>query len=168
MEKRAEDYKLWFLFRLLLLSLLVVIGFDFFLHAGILSPLYRHGGELLLSPEEAFRRIPLGYLAFAVLNIMLAWLMVRMGIEGLKNGFAFGLLLGLFIWVALALGLLSITAVPSKLLVGWTAGQSVELGLGGAVIGCGLERRELRKLALWSVIIFLLLTALGILLQNII
>lgn len=151
-----------------MLSLLVVIGFDFFLHAGILSPLYRDGGEFLLSPEEAFRRIPLGYLAFAVLNIMLAWLMVRMGIEGLKNGFAFGLLLGLFIWVALALGLLSITAVPSKLLIGWTAGQSVELGLGGAVIGRGLERRKLRKLALWSLVIFLVLTALGILLQNII
>ena len=168
MKKQREDYKLWFLFRLILLSLLVVIGFDFFLHGGILSPLYREGGEFLLSPEDAFRRIPLGYLAFAVLNIMLVWLMVRMGIEGLSNGFMFGMLLGLFIWVALALALISITAVPWKLLIGWTAGQSVELGLGGAVIGRGLEKQSLGKLSLWSMVIFLVLTALGVVLQNII
>jgi len=143
-----------------------VIGFDLFLHAGILSPLYKDPGTFLLPSETAFRRIPLGYLAFAILNIMLVWLMVRFDMKGMRSGFRFGLIMGLFIWVALSVGLASISTAPYFLLIGWAVGQALELGLAGAIIGIGFERRSLKKLGFWCAGIFLFCIILGIVIQN--
>ena len=83
----SRDFKVSFIIRLVLLSLLAVIGVDLFLHAGILSPLYKDPGTFLLPPETAFKLIPLGYLAFAILNSLLAWLMLRLSIRGIRPGF---------------------------------------------------------------------------------
>ena len=135
-----------------------MIGFDLFLHAGILSPLYEDPGTFLLPSETAFKLIPLGYLAFAILNIMLVWLMVKFDMKGMKSGFKFGLIMGLFIWVALSIGLASISTAPYFLLIGWAAGQAMELGLAGAIIGIGFERRNLKKLGLWCIVIFFVCT----------
>jgi hypothetical protein len=146
---------------------LAVIGFDLFLHAGILSPLYEDPGTFLLPSETAFKRIPLGYLAFAILNIMLVWLMVKYDLKGMKSGFKFGLIMGLFIWVALSVGLASISTAPYFLLIGWAAGQAMELGLAGAIIGIGLERRTLKKLSLWCIVIFFACAIIGVVIQNI-
>lgn len=165
-ETSKANYSISFLIRLVLLSLLAVVGFDLFLHAGILSPLYKGPSTFLLPPEIAFKLIPLGYSAFALLNIMLAWLMIKLNLKGLAAGFKFGLKLGLFIWVALAIGLASIASPPIKLLIGWAGGQSVELGLAGAIFGIGFERRNLKKLGLWCLVIFLVCAMVGILIQN--
>ncbi|MEJ2412947.1 MAG: hypothetical protein P8Y34_08130, partial [Anaerolineales bacterium] len=63
-----------------LLSWLAVLGFDFFLHGGLLASLYTKPSPFLLPPEQAFRLIPLGYLAFLIFEIFLVWLMVRLDI----------------------------------------------------------------------------------------
>ena len=42
------------------------LGFDLFLHAGLLAHLYVEPSPFLLPPEEAFRRIPFGYLTFLI------------------------------------------------------------------------------------------------------
>lgn len=47
-----------------LLSWLSMLGFDFFLNAGLLARLYLEPSPFLLPPAEAFRRIPIGYLSF--------------------------------------------------------------------------------------------------------
>jgi len=47
------------------------LGFDLFLHAGLLARLYVEPGPFLLPPMVAFRRIPLGYLSFLVLTLSL-------------------------------------------------------------------------------------------------
>jgi len=166
-NKYRREFRTSFIIRLILLSLLSVIGFDFLLHAGILSPLYRDPGTFLLPSETAFKLIPLGYLAFAILNVMLAWLMIRLGIQGVTAGLKFGIVMGLFIWMALALGVASIAAAPIKLLVGWVAGQTMELGLAGAILGAGFMNRNLKRLGLWCLVIFLVCTVLGIVIQNI-
>jgi hypothetical protein len=44
------------------LGWLAMIGVDFFLHAGLLAPLYDWDSPFLLRPDEAFVRIPIGYL----------------------------------------------------------------------------------------------------------
>lgn len=58
-----------------------MIGVDFFLHAGLLAPLYDWDSPFLLRPDEAFTRIPIGYLGFLVLAIGLAWLLTRLEVE---------------------------------------------------------------------------------------
>ena len=78
-----------YLVKIGLLAWLAVIGFDLFLHAGILAGLYSEPSPFLLSPEDAFRLIPLGYVSFLVLIILLFWLMLKFSIIGWKSGLIF-------------------------------------------------------------------------------
>ncbi|MHB1134535.1 MAG: hypothetical protein ACYC4L_19350 [Chloroflexota bacterium] len=133
---------------LIALSWLAMLGFDFFLHAGLLAGLYLAPSPFLLPPLEAFRRIPLGYLSFLLLAILLVWLMVRLRLSGWRAGLIFGLQLGALTWGALVLGLLSIATADAPLLAGWLAGQTLELGLAGAVAGSGLAGTSFRRLLL--------------------
>jgi hypothetical protein len=150
-----------------LLAFLAVIGFDLFLHAGLLSPLYAQPTPFLLEPLTAFRRIPLGYAAFALLIVLVEWLMVRLDIQGVREGGLFGIQVGALIWLSLALGLASITTARPALLIGWAVGQLLELGLAGAVVGAGLNASSLRGLAWRVLVIFIAGALLGIVLQNV-
>ncbi|TAK33850.1 MAG: hypothetical protein EPO21_11545 [Chloroflexota bacterium] len=130
-----------------LLSWLSMLGFDFLLHGGVLAGLYVEPSPFLLSPAEAFKRIPLGYLAFLVLAIMLLWLMHRLRIVGWRPGSRFGLTLGGLLWSAQTLALLSISTADWALLVGWFVGQTLQFGIAGAVVGSGLAGVSLRHLS---------------------
>lgn len=151
----------------ILLSWLVVIGIDFLLHASILAPLYAQPDPFLLPPDRAFASIPLGYLSFLLLAVMLVWLMNRLSIITWRDGLIFGLIIGALIWGAFMLGLLSIATINPLLALSWFLGQTVELGIAGLIAGAGLGAASLKKLALWSVVILLVSLVVGILLQNI-
>lgn len=151
-----------------LLALLAVAGFDLLLHAGVLYPLYGEPTPFLLSPDVAFRRIPLGYASFALLVGLLVWLAVRLGIAGARPGAMLGLTLGGTIWGSLALGLASIATARPLLLVSWFVGQTIELGLAGAIVGAALGGLPVRRLALRAVAVFVVCVVLGIVLQNVV
>ncbi len=150
-----------------LLALLAVIGFDLFLHAGVLAPLYKNPAPFLLPLEVAFRRIPMGYASFAILIALLVWLEVRLRLIGARRGAGFGLILGGAVWGSLALGLASITTAEPVLLVGWAIGQTVELGLAGAIVGAGLGAGRIRGVAAFAVAAFVVCVVFGIVLQNV-
>ncbi len=149
------------------LGWLSMLAVDFFLHAGLLAELYTRASPFLLPPEDAFRRIPLGYLSFLILDVLLLWLMLKLDIRTWRGGFAFGMILGAMIWGSLTLGLYSISRASPMLLLGWFAGQSVELGVAGAVIGSGLAGTSLRRLFLYVLSLLVTLVILTIVLQNI-
>ena len=73
-----------------MLAWLAILGFDFFLHGGVLAWLYARPDQFLLPPEQAFTLIPLGYLSFLVLTIMLVWLLICLEIQGWNAGWSFG------------------------------------------------------------------------------
>jgi hypothetical protein len=152
---------------IILLSWLVAIGIDFLLHASILAPLYAQPDPFLLLPERAFALIPLGYLSFLLLTVMLVWLMDRLSITTWKDGLNFGLILGALIWGSFILGLLSIATVKPILALSWFLGQTVELGIAGLVAGIGFGAESLKKLALWAAAIFIASLVAGVVLQNI-
>lgn len=126
------------------------IGFDLFLHGGVLARFYLEPSPFLLPPEEAFRRIPLGYLTFLGLTLALYWLLRRLGIRGSVDGFRYGAAAGAVVWGALTLGLFSITTATLSLLAGWWIGQTVELGLAGAVLGAAANRVSLKRI--WAIV----------------
>jgi hypothetical protein len=134
------------------LALFAVIGFDFFLHGGLLAKLYAEPSPFLLPLEEAFRLIPLGYLSFLIFEIFLVWLMLKLGITGWKSGLVFGLEVGAFAWGALVLGLLSISSAGLPLMTGWFIGQTIEAGIGGLVAGAVLVTKRP-----WWMLIFVVL-----------
>lgn len=126
------------------------IGFDLLLHGGLLASLYIGPSPFLLAPEEAFRRIPLGYLAFLVLTIGLSWLLRRLGVRGSILGFRYGAAVGAVVWGALVVGLYSISTATLPLLAGWWIGQTVELGLAGAVLGAAANQAPLKRI--WAIV----------------
>lgn len=131
---------------LVLLCWLSMIGFDFLLHGGILASFYAQPSPFLLPLEKAFRLIPLGYLSFLLLALLLVWLMQRLDIRGWRNGLVFGIKLGALIWGAMVLGLMSISTASVGLLVGWFFGQTIELGVAGMFAGSGLSGAKLSRL----------------------
>jgi hypothetical protein len=149
-----------------LLSWLSVIGFDFFLHAGILAPLYADPHPFLLPPERAFALIPAGYLGFLLLTILLLWLMLKLGIHNWKDGLVFGLKIGALIWGAVVISLISISTAPLSLMLAWFVGQSLEMGLSALVIGAGLASDNLKRLAAWVLLFVFFTFIIGVILQN--
>jgi hypothetical protein len=145
---------------------LAMIGVDFFLHAGLLAALYSRPGPFLLPPLEAFRLIPLGYLAFFLLAVLLVWLLIRLRIAGWRAGLSFALQLGALAWGAFLLGLASIAAAPPLLLAGWFAGQVVELGVAGAVAGQALAGARLSRLLLLVIVLDVVCVIGAIVLQS--
>ena len=138
-----------------LLAWLAMLGWDFFLHAGLLARFYIAESPFLLLPAQAFSRIPLGYAAFLLLAIALVWLMPRFQIASWQAAFAFGLKFGALVWGALLLGLLSITTIENPLAAAWFFGQVLELGIGAAVIYWAANRDSLRSLT-WRLLIMML------------
>jgi tryptophan-rich sensory protein len=165
-NQKQDAWSPGFTIKLTLLAWMSMIGFDFFLHAGVLAPLYAVENPFLLPPERAFALIPIGYLSFLGLAILLIWLMAKISIRDWKKGALFGLQLGLFAWGSLVLGLYSIATASPVLLLGWFLGQTIELGIAGAVVGHGFATGKLRGL-LFKVILFVfLMIVAGIIWQN--
>jgi len=158
---------LGFYIKLTLLAWLSMIGFDFFLHAGILAPLYAKESTFLLPPERAFALIPIGYISFLGLAVLLIWLMVKLNIREWRKGAFFGFQLGFLAWGSLILGLYSISTASPVLLWAWFFGQTVELGVAGAVAGYGLAERKLRRLFLMVFLFAILAIVAGIIWQNV-
>ena len=153
--------------KIVLLAWLAIIGFDFLLHGSVLARFYSESSSFLLSPEEAFRLIPLGYLALLLFVILLIWIMTRLSIEGWKSGLLFGLKVGLLTGVAFGLGLVSITTVSLILITAWSLGQVIELGVAGIVLGSGLAATRLRPLVVEVTIFFFIMFILGVAIQSI-
>jgi hypothetical protein len=137
------------------------LGFDFLLHGGLLARLYT--GETspsLVAPEEAFRRIPFGYLAFLILTLSLYWLLSRLGIRGAIAGLRYATAAGVVVWGAFAVGLYSISTVPWPILVAWWFGQALELGAAGAVIGAALGGMRFRRL--WALVMVIVIACIAV------
>ena len=126
------------------------IGIDVFLHGGLLAHLYVEPSPFLLPAQDAFRRIPLGYLTFLILTIGLFWLLSRLQIRGFTAGFRLAAVAGAVVWGALVLGLYSISTANLSLLTGWWIGQTVELAFAGGVLGAVANRVPLRRV--WIVV----------------
>jgi hypothetical protein len=149
----------------LVTSWIITIAFDFFLHGGLLANLYTQKSPFLLSAENAFQRIPLGYLSFLILCFLLLWLVKISDITNKKDGFIFGLKFGLLAWGAFVLGLYSISTASIDLLLGWWIGQSLELALAGYVMGAYFEKVTPKKIILGVIVFLIVMIILTILLQ---
>lgn len=166
MKERTDSLWSWRGVKLVLLAWLAMLGFDFFLHGGLLARLYTTPSPFLLSPMESFRRIPIGYLSFLIAAGFLVWLTSRMGIRGPGEGLKFGAVLGGVMWFSLAIGLYSISTARPLLLAGWAVGQTVEMAYAGAVVGYGAKRASLRKPFVWVLATSFVLVILTIVMQS--
>ncbi|MFC1787462.1 hypothetical protein ACFLY8_05475 [Halobacteriota archaeon] len=151
---------------LILICWLSILGFDFFLHAGLLAGLYVQPSSFLLPAEEAFLRIPFGYLSFLILAIFLVWIMERLNINKWQKGIWFGLKFGALLGASSTLGLYSISTIEIDLLLGWWIGQTLELGIAGMVASAGIFGKSLRVLLKWVILFAVIMIIATIILQS--
>jgi len=168
-NQRASVAPVRNLAKIALLGWFSMLGFDFLLHAGLLSWVYLEPSPFLLPPERMFRLIPLGYLSFLLMAVLMCWLMATHDVVGGLEGSVFGLKLGGLMGGGGALGLVSISTAEYSLLCGWFIGQTIGLGIAGAVVGSALGGISLKRLSvmvsvfvIFSLIITVVLQALGL------
>ncbi len=149
-----------------LLAWFAMLAWDFLLHGGLLARFYLADNPVLLSPLEAFRRIPLGYASFLLLAILLVWLMPRFELKGWRAAFGFGLKTGALLWGSFVLGLVSIVRFDILLGVGWFIGQTLELGIGAVVVQQAAAANNLKRMTLFVVLFFILCASITIILQS--
>ncbi len=142
------------------------LGVDLFLHGGLLAPLYDWESGFLLSPQEAFIRIPAGYLAFGILAAALVWLLPRLGVRSAWDGVRLAGVGGGVLWGTLLLGMWSITAADPVLLMGWWAGETVQLGVAGYLIGSRIAGISLRTVSWIAVALLVIGLVAAVVLQS--
>ena len=143
-----------------------MLGFDFFLHGGLLARFYFAEDSFILSPLEAFRRIPIGYLGFLLLAIFLVWVLPFFKPDNWKQAFWLCIKLGTILWGGFLLGLISISSISLNLAFAWFLGQTIELGIGGVVVAMASEGPSLRRITLIVVSFVILAIAATIVLQS--
>jgi hypothetical protein len=163
---RTEKRPFKRLFMVCFLAWLSFLGVDFFLNTGVFARWYVHPNPALLAPEEAFRRIPLGYAAFLVWSVMLVWIAVRLDIRSGKGGAWFGFRLGVLFGAAGFLGQMSMFPLSPGILLSWAAGETVLFTVAGCVIGAGLAGIKLSRLFWMVVALILVLSVATIVMQN--
>lgn len=154
------------LVKLTLLAWLGQVGFDFVLHAGVLADLYERDDPFLLAQEDAFRYIPLGYLAFLVFTILLVRVVLWRRVDDGRRGFLVGLELGALLWLGISLALASITTASWTLLLWWFIGQTLELAIAGWIVGAGIAAKGLRGLTIRVTLFVFACVVGGVVLQN--
>ncbi|HKY79636.1 MAG TPA: hypothetical protein VJ182_06590 [Anaerolineales bacterium] len=148
------------------LAWFAMLGVDFLLHGALLAGLYAGDSSFLLPPLEAFRRIPLGYTGFLLLAILLVWILPRFSIDNWKYAFWFGIKLGAILWGSFVLGLMSISPIEFRLAAAWFLGQTLELGVGAAVVEQASREGSLRRIASVVILIVILAIVITVALQS--
>jgi hypothetical protein len=151
--------------RIVLMAWAASVAVDFGLHAGLLAPFYDWSSPFLLAPAEAFVRIPVGYMAFLLLAWGLAWLLMRLGVAGVRDGFAVGAATGAVVWAALLIALWSISTAEPVMLLAWWAGQTLELGVAGWVAGAMLGGASTRWVGVRVVVLAVAVIGVALVLQ---
>ena len=152
--------------QLTLLVWVLLIGIDFFLHAGLFSRSYTQESPFLLPTMEAFLRIPFGYLALLVSTGLLVWIFGRANVKGWRDGLGVGLGLGFAMAFSYTVGLYSISTASTQLLASWFVIQVLEIAIAGVVIGQGLLVSHMRRLTITVLIGVVLLFIITIAMQN--
>jgi hypothetical protein len=150
-----------------LVAWLAMVGVDLALHAGLLAPFYDWDSPFLLDPVDAFVRIPAGYAAFLLIAAGVAWLLPRLGVTDARGGALCGGAIGAVGWGALLLATWSISSANATLLLAWWVGQTVQLAVGGAVVGAAIAGRSMRGLTLTAGAVLVIGAVLAVVLQSI-
>ena len=167
MTVKSNDTNLYVHLRIILLSWLAFVGFDLFLHAGLLAFLYHEDSPAILSPLDAFYRIPIGYFAFFLYVAFLYWLIISMNFSLRNDIIKFSTIVGVFFSVSSTLAQFSILRVNEYLLLGWGIGLIIEFFICGIIIAYGLTGYSQKKLFYIVLLFDLLLFSITIIMQNV-
>ena len=153
--------------KLIGISWLAVVGFDFFLHAGLLAHLYQGDNPGILPPLDAFYRIPIGYFAFLFNIALVYFIIIKIDVNDRKEIIKLIMTIGIVLSLSSTLAQFSILQVNPLLLFGWGLGQMLQFTLMGVIIGFGYTGYSQKKLFICVFIFVFLVIVFTIIMQNI-
>jgi hypothetical protein len=129
-----------------LASGILMMALDLFLNAGVFAKVWLEPSPFLLDPQQLFRRIPLGYIAFFLEAGVYVWLTMRIGAKTWKQGCILGLIVGGLLNIASTFGLRSGTTASWPILLVWLVGGTALTTGACSMTGLSSERGEKRAL----------------------
>jgi hypothetical protein len=150
------------------LAWLVFLAIDFLAHAALLRSLWDEAHPALKPPDELFRLIPLGYLSFLLLTLLMGWLYLRIyPTQGNpRKALTFGALFGGLFAGASFFGWYSFLSLPLRFVAWVSLLYLVELTAVGWILGLLLHPHPIKKRA-WLLVVFIISGfILGIVVQN--
>jgi hypothetical protein len=124
-----------------------MLGVDFLLNGALFARMYQGDGAFMLTPAEAFRRIPLGYLAFLILAVGVVELAYRLRITRLADGIRLGFGVGIGLAATWSLGLYSIASLSAQAALEFAGIWLALVVVASGVAATGLGHPSLRALA---------------------
>ncbi|HEV2226316.1 MAG TPA: hypothetical protein VGR56_05865 [Nitrososphaerales archaeon] len=138
---------------------------DFFLNGGVFTSYFRSGDSFIVSPSDAFVRIPLGYISLLLLVLVLAYFIDKGSVSTINGGMKMSLIYALVVASSSVLGLWSITVVPAAFLLIWFVDQVLELTVAGTVLSM-VKVSPSKHIARYVAIVAMALFTGGVALQN--
>ena len=152
-----------------ILAWLVFVMLDFLAHATLLSHFWAQDYPAQKSKEELFRLIPLGYLSFLVLTLLVGWVYVRFYKEsgGAKKGLSFGAVFGGLFALMTFLTWYSALNFPALFILLISVVYFVEIVAVGFTFGYLMHPESVKK-RVWGLVgIIILGLVLSVILQNV-
>ena len=138
-----------------------------FLHAGLLATLYHADNPAILSPLDAFYRIPIGYFAFFLYCALLYWLVTATKLTERNDIIKFSVLIGFLLSIASTLAQFSILRINELLLLGWGIGFIIEFIIAGVILAFALTDYSHKKLFYLVLLFDFTLFIITVIMQNI-
>jgi hypothetical protein len=148
------------------LAWFATIAVDFFFYGGVFAFLFQRDDPSLLTPDQLFARIPVGYASFAIEVVALGWLLSRLSVGHPRAGARVGGAAGAVVGGALLLGFWSVAPISGALLASWWLVLTVQMATAGTVLGTAAAQVPLKQVARWVLGGALLLVVATIILQN--
>jgi hypothetical protein len=152
-----------------ILAWIVFIGIDFLFHASILESLWQEEIELIKPDIELFILIPLGYLSFFLLTVLVGYAFTKIYQEKptIKEVIGFLLIFGLLFSGSNLLALFAYVDIPLKQLIIYNVVYFIEISAVIFIFHKAMFRKRIKKLIWYSILTFFVLILTGIIIQNV-
>lgn len=151
-----------------ILAWIVFIGIDFLFHASLLETLWQEEIELIKSAKDLFILIPVGYLSFFLLTVLVGYTFTKIYQEKPKRKevIGFSLIFGLLFSVSNLLAFFAFVDIPLKHLIIYNLVYFIEISAVIFIFYKAMFRRKINKLIWYSILTFFVLILIGITIQN--
>jgi len=148
---------------------MLFIGVDFLFHASIFASLWKEDIAIFKSTKELTILIPIGYLSFLFLSVLIGYLFFRIfkTKPAIKEVLKFGLIFGLLFSLSNLLGLFSYVVIPLKQLLLFNLVSFIEIIIVALSLYFTSFAVNLKRVIWYTILCFILLLIIGIVIQNI-
>jgi len=151
-----------------IIAWIVFIGIDFLFHASLLETLWQEEIELIKPDKDLFILIPVGYLSFFLLTVLVGYAFTKIYQKKPKSKevIGFSLIFGLLFSGSNLLGLFAYVDIPLKQLIIFNVVYFIEISAVIFIFYKAMFRRMFNKLFWYSILAFFVLILIGITIQN--